>query len=238
MDSPPSPYVRPTDEWVQVSPRSSLRKTAGPYQGLPPAARMAPEPGSTIMSWIGQPSHDGPRTDQSARSASLSRTNAPLGVPTRSRVRVVIGRSSAALGPVGAWCQCTGRAHACVPPILEGHVHPCSTRPDLGRHPATRRRRDPGAGGRVTAVVRPPSVESVAVGRAGERSDVGRRPDGDDPPRGLARGRERRASVRGGPALGRGPGAGVVGPAGRPARCSRRRRGRARRSAGHRRRAR
>ena len=37
------------------------------------------------------------------------------------------------------------RAHACVPPILEGHVHPRSSRPDLGRHPAARRRRDPGA---------------------------------------------------------------------------------------------
>ena len=32
----------PADEWVQVVPPSSLRQTAGPYHGLPAAARMAP----------------------------------------------------------------------------------------------------------------------------------------------------------------------------------------------------
>src|SRR6476661_7000361 len=35
---PSSPYVRPSDEWLQVVPRSSLRNTAAPYQGEPPPA--------------------------------------------------------------------------------------------------------------------------------------------------------------------------------------------------------
>ena len=35
---PSSPYVRPELDWVHVLPRSSLRKTVGPYQGLPPPA--------------------------------------------------------------------------------------------------------------------------------------------------------------------------------------------------------
>ena len=36
---PSSPYVSPSPECVQVLPRSSLRHTAGPYQGLPPAGQ-------------------------------------------------------------------------------------------------------------------------------------------------------------------------------------------------------
>ena len=35
---PSSPYVMPSDECVQVRPRSSLRNTAAPYQGLAPPA--------------------------------------------------------------------------------------------------------------------------------------------------------------------------------------------------------
>src|SRR5262249_39422430 len=80
--SAPSPYVRPAEECVQLVPPSSDRHTAGPYQALPAAARIAPEPGSTMRSWVGQPSHSGPFTDQSRRSASLSRMNAPFLVPT------------------------------------------------------------------------------------------------------------------------------------------------------------
>ena len=75
---PSSPYVSPTDEWVQVSPPSSLRHTAGPYHGLPPPARMAPLAGSTMRSWIGQPSHSGPRTDHSSRDSSLLEDERPL----------------------------------------------------------------------------------------------------------------------------------------------------------------
>ncbi len=88
--SPSSPYVRPSLEWLQVLPRSSLRQTAGPYQLLPPPANRAPEPGSTIASWIGQPSQSGPRTSQASRSASPSSTNRPLRVPTSSATRSVI----------------------------------------------------------------------------------------------------------------------------------------------------
>ena len=84
---PSSPYVRPSLEWVQVSPRSSLRNTAGPNHGLPAPASRAFVPGSTEMSWIGQPSHSGPRSRQSRRAGSPSRMNAPLEVPTRSRTR-------------------------------------------------------------------------------------------------------------------------------------------------------
>ena len=36
--SPSSPYVMPSDEWVHVVPRSSVLKTAGPYQEDPPPA--------------------------------------------------------------------------------------------------------------------------------------------------------------------------------------------------------
>jgi len=35
---PSSPYVIPAEEWVQVSPPSSDRHTAGPYQAFPVAA--------------------------------------------------------------------------------------------------------------------------------------------------------------------------------------------------------
>src|SRR5260221_1628514 len=88
---PSSPYVRPSLEWVQFSRRSSLRKTAGPYQVLPPPARIAPVPRSIERSWSGQPSQSGPRTFQSRRCPSPSRRNAPLRVPTRSATRSVIG---------------------------------------------------------------------------------------------------------------------------------------------------
>src|SRR5215212_3607286 len=43
MEGPSSPYVNPSLECDHVSPRSSLRHTAGPYHSLPPAARIAPE---------------------------------------------------------------------------------------------------------------------------------------------------------------------------------------------------
>ena len=73
----PSPYVRPSLEWVQVCPRSSLFQTAGPNHGDPPAARIAPLDGSWMRSWMGQPSHSGPRTSQSARGRDRSRGRRP-----------------------------------------------------------------------------------------------------------------------------------------------------------------
>src|SRR6188768_1649951 len=51
-----------------------------------------------MMSWTGQPSHKGPRTDQSRRASSLSRMNAPFLVPTSSRTRLVIVGSPLAPG--------------------------------------------------------------------------------------------------------------------------------------------
>src|SRR6185503_7530963 len=87
---PSSPYVRPSLEWLHDCPRSSLRQTAGPYQLLPPAASTAPDAGSTIAPWIGQPSHSGPRTSHESRVASPSITNRPLRVPTRSATRSAI----------------------------------------------------------------------------------------------------------------------------------------------------
>src|SRR4029077_20878329 len=44
-----------------------------------------------------QPSHSGPRTDQSSRASSLSRMNAPFFVPTSSSVRVISGTSPGGL---------------------------------------------------------------------------------------------------------------------------------------------
>src|SRR5688572_13250559 len=62
---------------------------AGPYHADPPAARIAPSAGSTDRSWIGQPSHNGPRSDHDVREASPSRMKAPFDVPTSSRFRVM-----------------------------------------------------------------------------------------------------------------------------------------------------
>src|SRR6476469_9758694 len=87
---PSSPYVSPSLEWVQVAPRSSLRKTAAPYHGLPAPANSVFVARSTLMSWIGHPSQVGVLTDQSRRSASDSRMKAPLGVPMRRRQRVIV----------------------------------------------------------------------------------------------------------------------------------------------------
>src|SRR3954462_2753277 len=84
---PSSPYVSPSLECVQLSPRSSLRQTAGPYHGLPPPARIAPVSRSIVTSWIGQPSQSGPRTDHVSRPLPRSMTNAPLRVPTSSTGR-------------------------------------------------------------------------------------------------------------------------------------------------------
>src|SRR6476646_6321381 len=86
----------PADDCGQVAPRASLRQTLGPYQALPAPARIAP-PGSTMRSWTGQPSHSGPRIDQSRRASSLSRMKAPFLVPTSSRVRVIFATSTAGL---------------------------------------------------------------------------------------------------------------------------------------------
>ena len=62
-----------------MSPRSSLRKTAGPYHGLPPPANRAPDVGSYVTSWIGQPSQSGPRSCQSRRSGLAVEDEGALG---------------------------------------------------------------------------------------------------------------------------------------------------------------
>src|SRR5687768_8633466 len=46
-----------------------------------------------MRSWMGQPSHNGPRSDQSRRSRSPSRMNAPLVVPTSSWTSDMTGSS-------------------------------------------------------------------------------------------------------------------------------------------------
>src|SRR5438876_1183527 len=87
---PSSPYVSPSDECVHVFPRSSLRKTAGPNHAEPPAAYTDRVAESHCRSWIGQPSHIGPRIDQVWRASSPSRMKAPFVVPTSSIVWVIV----------------------------------------------------------------------------------------------------------------------------------------------------
>ena len=72
------------------------------------AARIAPLAGLDDRSWIGQPSHNGPRSDQSRRASSLSRMKAPFscrraaGLGHRHRCTPVVAAARSVAGPRAA----------------------------------------------------------------------------------------------------------------------------------------